>query len=113
MENDERNRKGIVIGYALAGAGAAFYYGLSTNSTFLTIVYAILSLFGSAIMIVSSWESNSGETRTKMVTSNIVYIIIINILGILSKIYGGLIAFILIVIAIFSYENFLKRSQYI
>ena len=110
-ESNETNRGIIEIGYTLSGVAAIFYYGLITDSTFLTISFGVLSFIGSIILLVFTWTSYSEKTRVKVLTSNFIYLIIINTLGILTKFYGGIIVFILILIVISLYKKFLKKFE--
>lgn len=104
-----KNRKCIETVYALPGITAAFYFGLSTNLTYLKIAFKILTIPSIIILLVCTWMSYSGITRVKVLASNLIYLLIINVLGRLTRFYSGIITFVLIGIVIFLYKKFLKR----
>lgn len=105
-----KKRIGMMIGYSLSGVAAAFFYGFSTVDNPLKISYVILGMIGATILSFYTHISYSGKVRTKILRTNLIYLVIINIIGLFTKYYGGVIAFILILLAIFLYEKFLKKN---
>ncbi|WP_410960535.1 hypothetical protein, partial [Salmonella sp. SKLX063344] len=76
--------------------------------TTLKIAYVVLGFIGVMMLSIFTYRLYSKKARTKIIRYNLIYLIIINILGILSKYYGGIIAMILIVLSVLGYEKFLK-----
>lgn len=99
---------GFVVGYSLSAAAVMFFYGFRNIDTTLKIAYVVLGFIGVIMLSIFTYRLYSKEARRKIIRYNLIYIIIINILGILSKYYGGIIAMILIVLSVLGYEKFLK-----
>ena len=67
-------------------------------------------MLGATILSFYTHRSYSGKARIKILRTNLIYLIIINIIGLFAKYYGGVITFILILLAIFLYKKFLKKN---
>lgn len=107
-KDKEFDKLGFKVGYSLSAAAAMFFYGFRNIDTRLKSAYVVLGFIGAIVLSIFTYRLYSIKTRKKIIRYNLIYLIIINILGILSKYYGGIIAMILIVLSVPGYEKLLK-----